>query len=69
MSGRQESESPSPLGDSPTSVLATPGAAVPSDRLLHHLLDDEVDLDLAFERLVSAEEGDRRERQMLKATM
>ncbi|MEM8998565.1 MAG: hypothetical protein AAGF23_27515 [Acidobacteriota bacterium] len=69
MSSTLESEPQSPLGDSPASVLTTPGSAAPSDKLLHHLLDDEVDLDLAFDRLVSSEQGNRHERQMLKATM
>jgi len=40
-----------------------------SGRLLQHLLDDEVDLDLAFDRLILSEEGDPEERQMLKAIM
>ncbi|MEM1181835.1 MAG: hypothetical protein AAGM22_26050 [Acidobacteriota bacterium] len=69
MSGRRESEPPSPLGGTSAGVLATPAPAASSDKLLQHLLDDEVDLDLAFDRIVSSEQGDQHERQMLKATM
>ncbi|MEM6796860.1 MAG: hypothetical protein AAF725_23000 [Acidobacteriota bacterium] len=54
-----------------TPAVAEPRDAEPvqKNRLLQHLLDDETDLDAAFDRLVSSEQGDREERQMLKAVM
>ena len=53
-----------PPADEPTA-----GEPPASGRLLQHLLDDEVDLDLAFDRLVSSEQGDPKDRQMMKAIM
>lgn len=65
----RKSEPETPGGETPTGVLVPPVESAANSRLLQHLLDDEVDLDLAFDRLITSEEGGPEERRMMKAIM
>jgi len=65
----RKSEAERPSTDASTGVLTPPADSAGSGKLLQHLLDDEVDLDLAFDRLVSSQEGGAEKQQMMKAIM